>query len=110
MNAMSPTHSAGAGVQFQMPPAAGPNDPEVIEQEIQRLRWQCRRGMLELDLLLNRFLDTTFGDLTNKQRIDFVRLLGYQDQIIHDWLMAQSVPAEPALRELITLIRAAMHP
>jgi antitoxin CptB len=77
--------------------------------EATRLRWQCRRGMLELDLLLNRFLETGFLALDATGRADFVRLLGYQDQIIHDWLMGQAVPADAALRRLVVQIRAAMR-
>ena len=80
------------------------------EKEIERLRWQCRRGMLELDLLLNRFLESAYADLSVQQRTDFVRLLGYQDQIIYDWLMSQAVPADPALRDLVARIQAAMQP
>ena len=80
------------------------------EKEIERLRWQCRRGMLELDLLLNRFLESAYADLSVQQRTDFVRLLGYQDQIICDWLMSQAVPADPALRDLVARIQAAMQP
>ncbi|MGB5834423.1 MAG: succinate dehydrogenase assembly factor 2 [Thiohalocapsa sp.] len=90
--------------------SAGGSAQQRTEQEIARLRWQCRRGMLELDLLLNRFLESAYADLTDQQRIDFVRLLGYQDQIIYDWLMGQAVPAEPALRDLVARIRAAMRP
>jgi antitoxin CptB len=78
------------------------------DAELSRLRWQCRRGMLELDLLLNRFLDAGFGQLDAPARADFVRLLGYQDQIIHDWLMGRAVPADAALRRLVGQVRAAM--
>ena len=53
------------------------NRPPLKEQ----LRWQCRRGMLELDLLFSRFLDIGYADLTDDERADFVRLLGYQDLI-----------------------------
>jgi antitoxin CptB len=83
-------------------------DP-AVEAETARLRWQCRRGMLELDLLLNRFLETGFTRLEAAGRADFVRLLGYQDQIIHDWLMGRAVPADAALRRLVAAIRAAMQ-
>ena len=76
--------------------------------DLSRLRWQCRRGMLELDLLLHRFLDTGFPRLDPAARADFVRLLGYQDQIIHGWLMGRAVPADAALRRLVAEIRAAM--
>jgi antitoxin CptB len=83
---------------------------QVLDRETQRLRWQCRRGMLELDLLLNGFLDVAYGDLDEQQRVDFVRLLSYQDQIIHDWLMGQAVPADAALRDLVVRIRSTMQP
>ena len=87
-----------------------PRMASSTEKEIERLRWQCRRGMLELDLLLNRFLESAYVDLSVQQRTDFVRLLGYQDQIIYDWLMSQAVPADPALRDLVARIQGAMQP
>ena len=93
--------------------AASVNAPRMAsgtEKEIERLRWQCRRGMLELDLLLNRFLEIAYASLSTQQRIEFVRLLGYQDQIIYDWLMGQAGPADPALRDLVARIQAAMQP
>jgi antitoxin CptB len=83
-------------------------DP-TIAAETARLRWQCRRGMLELDLLLHRFLEAGFPRLDATARTDFVRLLGYQDQIIYDWLMGQAVPADAALRRLVAAIRAEMQ-
>jgi antitoxin CptB len=78
------------------------------ERERLRLRWQCRRGMLELDLLLNRFLDTGFAALDAGQRVAFNRLLAYQDQILYDWLMGHAVPADAAMRDLAGRVRAAM--
>jgi antitoxin CptB len=91
-------------------PSAEGADARSIAEDVARLRWQCRRGMLELDLLLNRYLDSSFQRLDQQARVDFVRLLGYQDQIIYDWLMGQSVPTEAALRRLVAQIREAMRP
>lgn len=78
-----------------------------LDAEVLRLRWQCRRGMLELDLPLNRFLDLGYAALSPSERVDFVRLLGYPDQILLDWLYGQAVPADPALGALLGPIRAA---
>lgn len=86
------------------------NGAQALAAEVLRLRWQCRRGMLELDLLLNRFLDAGYTELPEAQRVDFVRLLGYPDQILLDWLYAQSVPADPALGTLVGKVRTASHP
>ena len=83
---------------------------EVGAAEIQRLRWQCRRGMLELDLLLNRFLDQGYAQLSEEARADFVRMLGEQDQSLFDWLMNQVEPPESAYASLVKRIRDAALP
>jgi antitoxin CptB len=77
------------------------------EEELRRLRWQCRRGMLELDLLFNRFLESGYKDLTERGKAEFLRLLSYQDQILQDWLIGQAVPAEPAMCDLVARIKSA---
>ena len=80
------------------------------EREIQRLRWQCRRGMLELDLLLNHFLDQGYAELDRDGRQAFERLLGMQDQILQDWLFGQAVPADAEIGALISRIQTAIRP
>ena len=47
--------------------------------EENRARWHCRRGMLELDLVLNRFMDRHYGSLDAAQRRAFEELLELQD-------------------------------
>lgn len=79
------------------------------ELEIRRLRWQCRRGMLELDHLLDRFLDLGFRDLSSVQRLDFVRLLAEQDQRLSDWFMSRAEPPDVALRDLVQHIVAVVR-
>lgn len=80
------------------PDTAAPGaDAEI---ETRRLRWQCRRGMLELDHLLAGFLDVGYGELSSAQRIAFARLLSEEDQRLSDWLLSRAVPPDPALREL----------
>ncbi|MEA3277513.1 MAG: succinate dehydrogenase assembly factor 2 [Pseudomonadota bacterium] len=74
-------------------------------EEMRRLRWQCRRGMLELDLLLIQFLEKGYNRMSGKGKSAFSRLLGYQDQVIYDWLTRQAVPADPELRETVRKIR-----
>ena len=43
-------------------------------------RWQCRRGMLELDLLLNNFVDKKVNTLSEQEKQSFELLLSYPDQ------------------------------
>lgn len=79
-------------------------------QRLTRLRWQCRRGMLELDLLLNGFLDQAWPDLDEGRRQQLEKLLAVEDQVLIDWLLGQAVPSESAMRVLVGEIRSAARP
>jgi len=76
------------------------------EEQIRRLRWQCRRGMLELDDLLLGFLDRGFRDLDAAGRAGFLALLGEQDQDLSDWFMSRRVPQDPKTAALVAQIIA----
>ncbi len=71
-----------------------------------RLRWQCRRGMLELDLLLEGFIDAHWNELNAARREDLARLLAQPDELLLDWLHRNAVPADPRLRDLVGRIIA----
>lgn len=75
------------------------------DSEIARLRWQCRRSMLELDLLLERFLADCYSKLSEKQRGRFVELLQTPDPELFAWVSDHCRPEDPDFRELVTLIR-----
>jgi antitoxin CptB len=64
---------------------------------------------LELDHLLDRFLDLGFRDLSSVQRLDFVRLLAEQDQRLSDWFMSRAEPPDVALRDLVQHIVAVVR-
>lgn len=52
-----------------------------------RLRWACRRGMLELDVFLLPYFDQCFDQLTEQQRDNFERLMTSADPDLFAWLM-----------------------
>ncbi|QGU34005.1 hypothetical protein E6P07_08660 [Thermochromatium tepidum ATCC 43061] len=60
--------------------------------------------MLELDHLLERFLDLGYAQLSAAERRDFVALLGQPDPQLSDWFMGRSEPSEPQLRALVARI------
>ena len=60
----------------------------------QHLRWQCRRGMLELDLLFERFLDDTYDSLDEERKLAFVELLKENDQDLYGWLFGGIEPLD----------------
>ncbi len=57
--------------------------------ELDRIRWQCRRGMLELDLVLNRFVERDLAGLDPGQLQVFKDLLNEQDPMLLAWVMEQ---------------------
>jgi len=78
--------------------------------ELDRLRWRCRRGMLELDLMLNAFLDNGMDDLDEHERSVFQRLLEYSDQTLLELLMERMVPADKETVHVIRKIRSSLQP
>jgi antitoxin CptB len=72
---------------------------------IERLRWQCRRGMLELDLLLEAFLEQHYPKLSPQQQRLFIQLLSYPDPLIHAWCVGGEAPEDETFDELIAAIR-----
>jgi antitoxin CptB len=75
------------------------------EHRIRRLRWLCRRGMKELDLLLEPFVEKHEDLLARGGMPDFERFLEHEDDLIWDWLQKARVPEDPELRALIADIR-----
>lgn len=78
-----------------------------MDLETQPLRWQCRRGMLELDLMLGRFLDEAYSLLSPSEQADFRRLLATPDQTLYQWLIGQTMPEE-TLQAIVMQIREAL--
>ncbi len=73
-----------------------------------RLRWQCRRGMAELDALLLNFVDRHYPELDAGRLRDLERLLKTPDPMLLEYLMGRMVPADPALAALARQIREAV--
>lgn len=79
--------------------------PDPSEQK-RRLGWQCRRGMLELDVALRRFLDEDYSSLTPTEQATFARMLEAQDHLLHGWIMGRLDPEDADIRLLAARIRA----
>ena len=81
-----------------------------IEHELARVRWQCRRGMLELDALLGDFVEDHYQDMSPLQRAKFHVILDYPDQMLFDYFFGQSVPIDKEVADVIQWIRQAVTP
>jgi antitoxin CptB len=72
--------------------------------DVGKLRWRCRRGMKELDILLTRYVDERYGAASAEEQQAFQRLLDTQDPVIYAYCFGQERPPEhlAALIERIT--------
>lgn len=72
--------------------------------------WQCRRGMLEVDLFLIPFAKNHYPQLPDNQKENFRNLLTYSDPELFAWLMGHESPEEPELIEIVQLIKRLHKP
>lgn len=70
-----------------------------------KLVWQCRRGMLELDIILIPFLENNFDGLTQSQQLLFSELLTEEDPDLYTWLMGFGQCENESLKTIIQLVR-----
>lgn len=73
-------------------------------EQLAKIRWGCRRGMLELDVILLPFFNAHFESLTVQQQQNFVDLLEEADPDIFSWLMGYSEPSA-TFKDMIALIQ-----
>ena len=69
-----------------------------------RLMWASRRGMLELDLILQPFVENTFDSLPENDQLRFEALLEREDQQLFMWLMKREQPTDPDTQRIVQII------
>ena len=69
-----------------------------------RLRWACRRGMLELDVLFRPFVDEAYDDLSDEDKFIFQRLLKGEDPELFAWAMGHKKCGDPELAYMMDKI------
>ena len=74
-------------------------------EDVARLRWRCRRGMKELDLVLLRYLEQDYPQASPVDRDAFARILELQDPDLFGYLVGRDSPAEASLRHVVARIR-----
>jgi antitoxin CptB len=71
-----------------------------------QLRWRCRRGVRELDVVFDDFLRSEYSKLNNSERSGFEALLEVQDPIIMDWLFGKSKPDDKNILNIIKRLQS----
>ncbi|WP_255989698.1 FAD assembly factor SdhE [Chitinolyticbacter albus] len=79
------------------------------EVELKRIVWRSRRGLLELDLQLERFVAEDLPQLTEPELVLYRELLQYPDNDLLDYLNGRSECPNPRLWPIIARIRAAQR-
>ncbi|MFC6439309.1 succinate dehydrogenase assembly factor 2 [Bowmanella sp. JS7-9] len=74
------------------------------DQRLRRLKWACRRGMLELDVLFLPFVEEAFSQLDDHQQEVFERLLTCDDPDLFAWVMGHQQCDDPELAAMVSTI------
>jgi antitoxin CptB len=75
--------------------------------ELSRMRWRCRRGMLENDLILTRYLDARGGTISAADVAALDRLLDLADGELWDLIAGRAEPDDEELLPMVAALRAA---
>ena len=85
-------------------------DERIDERRLSKLKWRCRRGLLEYDLLIERFFVRHEADLTVRQADAIGRLMDLADNDLLDLLLRRTEPTgdldAPDVRQVLELMRA----
>jgi antitoxin CptB len=77
----------------------------IDERRLARIRWRCRRGLLENDLILSRFLDAKGPTLTDDDAAMLDKLLDLADDELWDLIAGRAEPADASVRPLVAQLR-----
>jgi very-short-patch-repair endonuclease len=64
------------------------------KKELERVRWRCRRGLLELDIVLGRFVEQYYAGLDEVQQVAFDALLDMPDNVLWDMITGREAPPQ----------------
>jgi antitoxin CptB len=81
-----------------------------VDKELERVRWRCRRGLLELDIVLGRFVEQHYAKLGESERQAFDALLDMPDNPLWDMIAGRAErgvqqSAQPDQQALLDRIR-----
>lgn len=98
----------GTGIQDseKCTPVLHPASCILHPEFLQRVRWRCRRGLLELDILFGRFVDTHYGELTESERQTFDELLDMPDNPLWDMISGRKEAETESQAALLAKIKS----
>ena len=73
----------------------------IDDTEVNRMRWAARRGMLELDLVLEPFVRVRYRALDDADRQRFEQLMLCEDQDLFAWFLGREQPADKEIAAIV---------
>ncbi|HWU82408.1 MAG TPA: succinate dehydrogenase assembly factor 2 [Methylophilaceae bacterium] len=70
-----------------------------------RMLWRCRRGLLELDLVLRVFVEQSYASLTEDEAEAFIRLLAYEDNDLWDLVSGRMQVQDAAQMRVLAMLK-----
>ena len=75
-----------------------------MDDDYNRMRWASRRGMLELDLLLEPFVEARYRELSTADQQRYQELMRCEDQELFGWFLRREVPGDPEIAAIVSCI------
>jgi antitoxin CptB len=82
------------------------NAEMMLDAEQRRLAWRCRRGMLELDIILQKFVNEQFGSLTIDELEVFDEMLDLPDSDFWEKIRDTKQVSNQSLQSVLSKLRA----
>jgi antitoxin CptB len=73
-----------------------------MDPRLSQLKWRCRRGMRELDVLLQRYLEERYPSASQEEQQAFEALLELPDPQLFAYIVHREQPSDPHLVNVIT--------
>lgn len=76
-----------------------------MEEQIGKLRWRCRRGMKELDLLTLGYLERHYLTAPVEEQQAFAGLLELQDPLLMSYMVGRETPPDATSARVVGVMR-----
>ena len=76
-----------------------------MDEHLGKLRWRCRRGMKELDLLTLGYLERYYPTASPEEQQAFAEWLEAQDPLLMSYMVGRQTPDEPATAQVVKVMR-----
>ena len=81
----------------------------TMEEQMGKLRWRCRRGMKELDLLTLGYLERHYPTASAEEQQAFADLLELQDPLLMSYMVGRAVPADAVTAKVVGVMRTLLN-